>query len=408
MVRAFNSILVCVLVVGCAQDLSSVEDGALTSGGSERDTETRVANKNSALVIDAPSVCTVPCLVSVKGMSGEITSGVQYSANGEVVGTSVHWWSDYDFMLPVNLVGPVSLKAEVLSPYGGIIASATSTIVVSSSNDVETEALMQLTNEAQCDNPCELTVAVSGPVTEVEFYADTYYLGMATQLDGFSISYQFSQPGRRSLTARAYNADGRIIAEDTQQIQIVAPATSQTTTSSSSAGGLPNVPYFFQYDNRRFPGSSCQNTSIAMVLAYLGWRGNPDDITSAYGKYMAQEPAGLARLFNIYGQNMGASMRLLPNINGSIAGLKSELDRGHPVIIHGYFTRPGHVVVVLGYDDNGYYVNDPAGAWSQVFKGGYSSGGSGRNTYYRRGAFEAAVATLDGYSPLPLWYHSLR
>lgn len=398
----------CVLVVGCAQDLTSQEDGGLTSVGSERDIDPHVANKNSALVIDAPSVCTVPCTVSVKGMNGEITSGVQYSANNQVVGTSVHWWSDYDFMLPIELVGPVLLKAEVLSPFGGVIASATSTIVVSSTNVVGTEALLQFTNDAQCDNPCELKVAVSGPVTEVEFYADTYYLGMATQSDGYSISYQFSQPGRRSLTARAYNADGRVIAEETKQIQIVAPATPQTNGSNASAGGLPNVPYFFQYDNRLFPGSSCQNTSIAMVLAYLGWRGNPDDITSAYGKYMAQEPAGLARLFNIYGQNMGASMRLLPNTNGSIAGLKSELDRGHPVIIHGYFTRAGHVVVVLGYDEDGYYVHDPAGAWSQVFKGGYSSGGSGRTTFYRRSAFEAAIATSDGYNRLPLWYHSLR
>ena len=123
---------------------------------------------------------------------------------------------------------------------------------------------------------------------------------------------------------------------------------------------------------------------------------------------MAQEPAGLARLFNVYGQNMGASMRLLPNTNGSTSGLKSELDRGHPVIVHGYFTRSGHVLVVLGYDDNGYYVHDPAGAWSQVFKGGYSSGGSRRSTYYSRGAFEAAVVTSDDYNRLPLWYHSLR
>ena len=105
---------------------------------------------------------------------------------------------------------------------------------------------------------------------------------------------------------------------------------------------------------------------------------------------------------------MGASMRLLPNTNGSISGLKSELDRGHPVIVHGYFTQSGHVVVVLGYDDNGYYVHDLVGAWSQVFKGGYLNGGSGRSTYYSRDAFEAAVATSDGYNGLPLWYHSLR
>ena len=398
----------CVLVVGCAQDLTSDGDDGLTSDGDERVSEARLANKNSALVLDAPSVCTVPCTVSVKGMNGEITSGVQYSANGEVVGTSVHWWSDYDFMLPIELVGPVLLKAEVLSPYGGIIASASSTIVVSSSVDTSTESLIRITSDARCENPCELAVAVSGPVTEVEYYADTYYLGMGTPSDGFSISYQFSQPGRRSLTVKGYNSDGRLIAEDTQQLQVVATSTAQPTDNNTAANGFPSVPYFFQYDNRLFPGSSCQNTSIAMVLAYLGWRGNPDEITSVYGKYMAQEPAGLARLFNIYGQSMGASMRLLPNTNGSIAGLKSELDRGHPVIIHGYFTRAGHVVVVLGYDNDGYYVNDPAGAWSQVFKGGYSSGGSGRNTYYRRGAFEAAVATSDGYNPLPLWYHSLR
>ncbi len=104
----------------------------------------------------------------------------------------------------------------------------------------------------------------------------------------------------------------------------------------------------------------------------------------------------------------GASIRLLPNTNGSVAGLKSDHDRGHPVIVHDYFTRSGHVVVVLGYDEEGYYVHDPAGAWSQVFKGCYSSGGSGRATFYRRSAFEAAIATSDGYNRLPLWYHSLR
>ena len=388
------------MATGCAQDLTS--DVERIAGKAE------VAQKNVGLVINAPSVCSVPCMVSVQGMGSETTSGVQYTANGEVVGTSVQWWSDYEFMLPIDLVGSVLLEAAVLSPYGGIIEFATSTIVIFESGERSTEAMVRLTHDERCDNPCELAVTVSGPVTEVEYYADTYYLGKASDSEDYAISYQFSQPGYRSITAKAYSLEGTLIAQDTQQVQIVAASTAQTVATSGSNGSLPNVPYFFQYDNRLFPGTSCQNTSIAMVLAYLGWRGQPDDITSVYGKYMAQEPAGLARLFNTYGASMGASQRLLPNLNGSISGLKSELDRGHPVIVHGYFTRAGHVLVVLGYDEDGYYVHDPAGAWSQVFKGGYLNGGSGRSTYYSRDAFEAAVATSDGYNRLPLWYHSLR
>jgi hypothetical protein len=73
--------------------------------------------------------------------------------------------------------------------------------------------------------------------------------------------------------------------------------------------------------------------------------------------------------------------------------------------VHDYFTRLGRLVVVLGYDEDGYNAYDPAGAWSQVFKGGYSSGGSGRATFYRRSAFEADIATSDGYTRLSLWYH---
>ena len=145
-----------------------------------------------------------------------------------------------------------------------------------------------------------------------------------------------------------------------------------------------------------------------MVLGYLGWGGTPDQITSRYGKDWAQSPAGLAALFNTYADREGLSMKIDPVTSGSISGLRAELDRGHPVIIHGYFTSYGHVLVVLGYDASGYYVHDPAGRWSEYFKGGYSGGGSGRKAYYSRAAFEAAVGTSNGYSSLPLWYHALR
>ena len=100
-------------------------------------------------------------------------------------------------------------------------------------------------------------------------------------------------------------------------------------------------------------------------------------------------------------------MRIRPTTNGTISQLKAELDQGHPVIIHGYFTSYGHVVVALGYDANGYFVHDPAGRWSERFRGGYDDDGSGQNVYYSESAFETAVATSNGYDYAPLWFHAL-
>ena len=101
-------------------------------------------------------------------------------------------------------------------------------------------------------------------------------------------------------------------------------------------------------------------------------------------------------------------MRVEPTTNGSITDLKKELDRGHPVIVHGYFTSYGHVLVILGYDAEGYYVHDPAGLWSESFKGGYPGSQLGKQVYYKKSSFEQAIATSNGYNTLPLWYHTLR
>ena len=74
------------------------------------------------------------------------------------------------------------------------------------------------------------------------------------------------------------------------------------------------------------------------------------------------------------------------------------------------FTSAGHVLVVLGYDSQGFWTHDPAGAWSQVFKGGYSGSWgaeAGRQVYYQARPFIQAISTLDGYNYTPLWYHTL-
>ena len=175
----------------------------------------------------------------------------------------------------------------------------------------------------------------------------------------------------------------------------------------SSPGG---VPYFFQYSNRLYPGSSCQNTSVAMVLAYLGWQGIPDDITSSWGKDYAQSPHNLSSMFNTIARAENLRGTLVTDTNGSLGEFRSKASMGEILIVHGYFTGYGHVLVVTGFDGTDYTVNDPAGIWRGTFRGGYgwSDPSDGHGIKYPKDSFEAAIGTSDGYSNLPLWYHALE
>ena len=42
---------------------------------------------------------------------------------------------------------------------------------------------------------------------------------------------------------------------------------------------LPQVPYFYQFNNTQSPSSTCANTSVAMVLSYFEWPDTPDVLT---------------------------------------------------------------------------------------------------------------------------------
>lgn len=170
------------------------------------------------------------------------------------------------------------------------------------------------------------------------------------------------------------------------------------------------VPYFYQYDNSYNPSGSCQNTSVAMTLAYYGWTGTPDTISATWGTAHAQSPAGLAEVFNSYAEDLGIPQRMTPHLDGTFEGLKSLLCRERPVVIHGYFTASGHVVVATGYDEAAreFAVNDPAGQWNGVFMGSYSGdANSGHDVRYGEDEFYAAVATSDGSTFLELWYHEI-
>jgi hypothetical protein len=263
-----------------------------------------------------------------------------------------------------------------------------------------------------CTDPCTFRASTNLPVDRVRYEADGWVIGESgNDASGWAISYDFQIQGDRLIKAYGIDHNGVQVGAAGSWIEVRGEdGSSDDDGAQDSGGALPEVPYFYQFANASSPSVSCQNTAAAMVLAWVGWSGVPDDLTGYWGTRYAQEPAGLADMFNVEARWQGLDDRLEAHTSGSIGGMKALLDRGLPVIVHGYFTRAGHVVVVLGYDQHGYWVNDPAGTWNERFMGGYPYGwepNGGHAVYYDDDAFEAAVATSDGSTYLPLWYHEL-
>lgn len=250
--------------------------------------------------------------------------------------------------------------------------------------------------DAVCENPCTFSAEATGDVARLRYEADGWVLGEVPAADP-ELTYTFSQLGDRAIRVVGLDAAGGPLAEDGHTVTVEV--------------ALPEVPYFYQYANDLYPSSTCQNTSVAMLLAAYGWTGEPDDLTARWGKDYAQSVSGLAALFNAEAARAGISARLEGHSDGELEEVHALLDRGLPVIVHGYFTSSGHVLVILGYDSGGYWVNDPAGTWNQRFGGSYPGGGeptAGDGIWYPKAAFEQAIATWDGVTPAPIWYHELQ
>lgn len=258
---------------------------------------------------------------------------------------------------------------------------------------------------ATVDNGVWFKVTAPQSTARVEYWADHKYLfaSSTNRATGFAYHKNFEKTGHRKITAKAFDPAGRLLSQKTITIRVAAKG------NTTPADLIQNLPYFYQYHNAHYPGSSCQNTSVAMVLAYYGWNGKPDTITAAFGKYKAQSPAGLASVFNHYASKMGIIRRLRAHTNGTLSRVHQLLAQGKPVIVHGYFTGSGHVVVITGYDGTHYTVNDPAGRWNQAFKGGYSGGSvSGHRVRYGAAAFRRAMESTNGYDKVPLWFHEVQ
>lgn len=144
-----------------------------------------------------------------------------------------------------------------------------------------------------------------------------------------------------------------------------------------------NVPYLSQLDNENNPHGSCNVTSVAMCLGYFGEPlRNPntgEQLEDRMYRYMRDNglsrhsPHDLQKLIKIYGYDDD----FRPDAKWD--DVKRWLDAGNPCISHGWFSRSGHIIVIIGYNEKGWIVNDPYGEW---FSWGYDTSKSGAGLTY--------------------------
>ena len=141
------------------------------------------------------------------------------------------------------------------------------------------------------------------------------------------------------------------------------------------------VPYRSQLDNRNNPHGSDNVTAITMALLYLGKTGK------RLGNYFEDElyeymednhldrraPEDLAKVVHDWGCRDDFTFQ------GSIDMARAALAMGNPCVIHGYFTRYGHIVTLVGYNPNGFIVHDSNG---EYFIGGYDTRANGAFLHY--------------------------
>jgi hypothetical protein len=196
-----------------------------------------------------------------------------------------------------------------------------------------------------------------------------------------------------------FNSQGRVV--DLAGGKATSPTTSLKT-------GLPlkkalNIPYKSQLDNWLNPTGACNVTCFAMVMSYFKIRRwDTGQFEDELYDYMEQtglsrhDPYDLIQMAQEYGLASDFTPR------GSLFDARKAIAEGKPCIVHGYFTTFGHIIVLRGYDDNGFYVNDPYGEWTAD---GYRKGVNGANLYYSNNLIQAKCSP-EGSDYM--WLHRLR
>jgi hypothetical protein len=162
-----------------------------------------------------------------------------------------------------------------------------------------------------------------------------------------------------------------------------------------------SVPYFSQLDNPRFYWSTCNVTSIAMIMYYYGersrWGGQLEDellewCFRNYGQGSQTDHSVLSALIRAYGYETSFST------TRRWSEVDAELVNRRPVVLAGDMTASGHIVTVIGYTPTGYLVHDP---WGDALTGYADT--NGRNLFYPF-SYLNRVSGPDGN----VWAHFIR
>lgn len=151
------------------------------------------------------------------------------------------------------------------------------------------------------------------------------------------------------------------------------------STDASVTGGFTdeeqpeNYPLFLQFDTRwgymtygsggNLGSSGCGPTCLAMAVFYLtGDRSCTPDAVAQYSldnNHYVDRIGTAWTLLTAYPAEFGLSSF---QIRWSEANLKAQLDKGRILICSvrpGDFTSSGHFIVIYGYDETGFKINDP-------------------------------------------------
>lgn len=154
---------------------------------------------------------------------------------------------------------------------------------------------------------------------------------------------------------------------------------------------IENIPYLPQLNNRENPYGSCNVTSMSMCL---GWGGiDPilegeqiEDVLYNFlleKKYSRHYPYDLARGTNEFREKYFPENSTFVTLrtDATWQDIEKHISAGKPCVVHGWFTKSGHIVTIVGKYGNGegWLVNDPYGEW---FDWGYDTSRKGEALKY--------------------------